>query len=203
MLKGGYNVNPLAIGDIFWAFSGNASQKLFRVAGGVDDNYRWLVITFITIIGFLAYRVLIDSWLRTENFVSGPAKVALDDTLRWTTILAVVYLGLGGSIFDQAFFYSVLSVVGPLVLYDFLLNDFVIEKTKELEPNVAKAIQDVAKYGLSFTAGALLLNGGNALDSRFLISIAGWLTGIALYDLFLEKHLIGDSGIYSRYIRSQ
>ena len=205
MSKGGlYNVNPLALGDIFWFTSGATGAHLSENAAGISplagDTRSWLTIGFISILGFVAYRILIESWFRTENFVSGAAKIALDDALRWTTIFAVVQLFTGGSIFENSWINNTGLFVGSVVFYDLLANNFVVDRTKHLKPNVALGVQDVVKYGTVISLYTFLLGGSNAFDKRWFVTTVGWLIGIAIYDIFLAKHLIGDDGLYGKYI---
>ena len=194
MNRGGlYNVNPMAIGDIFWNVSGFTASRLAEKAGDVphpaDATSSWFTVMAITILGFLAYRLLIDSWLRTENFVSGAAKVAFDDVLRWTTILAVVQLLTGGTLYDPIWISNTGLFVGSLVFYDLLAHNFVENQTRHLEPNVALGIRDVVKYGFALSLNNFLARGSDAFDKNWLISTSGALAGIAIYDIFLAKYL--------------
>jgi hypothetical protein len=202
MTRGGlYNVNPLATGDIFWNASAWITQRLFQkqagVAPAIEDNHVWIVTTAVTILGFLAYRILIDSWLRSENFLNGAAKVAFDDTLRFTVMFSVVQLLSGGSLSDPEWVKTSGLFVGSLVTYDLLAHNMVAEQTRHLNPNVATAVQDVVKFGVAFTLHNFATKGANAFDKNWAITTAGYLTGVAIYDLFLAQYLVGKGGLYA------
>lgn len=203
MNKGGfYPTSNLASTDIFWNMSALITQRFVQQKGSVvpniEDNHVWMVTTAITILGFLAYRLLIDSWLRSENFISGPAKTAFDDTLRFTTMFAIMQILSGGSLLNSEWAKSTGLFVGSLVFYDLLADPFVTKfagKHFEKKPNVVSAIKDVAKFGCAFTAFNFMTNG--KFDKQWLISTAGYLSGVAIYDLLLAQYLVGKDGVYN------
>ena len=201
MSRGGlYNVNPLATADIFWNASALIAQRLFQnrfeVPSEIQDNQVWVVTTAVTILGFLAYRILIDSWLRSDKFLTGAAKVAFDDTLRFTVMFTIVQLLSGGSLTDSEWIKSTGIFTGSLVFYDLLLHNFVSRKTKGLNQNVSMAIGDVLKFGVAFVLHNYAIKGPNAFDDNWRITTLGYLTGVAVYDLFLAKLLVGESGVF-------
>lgn len=202
MTRGGlYNVNPLATGDIFWNASALISQRLFQkqigVPSAIEDNQVWIVTTAVTILGFLAYRLLIDSWLRSENFVSGAAKVAFDDTIRFTVMFAIMQLLSGGSLSDPEWIKTTGLFTGSLVFYDLLAHNFVVDKTRNLNANVASAVQDVVKFGVALSVHNFATKGADAFDKNWAVTTAGYLTGVAVYDLFLSQYLVGKGGLYA------
>jgi len=194
MSTGGlYNINPLAQADIFWNASSLIAQRLFSSKFGskqeVVFDQVWVVVVGVTILGFLAYRILIDSWLRTENFVSGSAKLALDDILRFTTMYAVVQLLSGGSLTDPTWIKESGLFVGSLVFYDLLLHNLVAERTKNLTVPAQTAINDVLKFGVAFVCHNFAL--GKEFNQEWMISTAGFLTGVGVYDMFIDKYISG------------
>lgn len=188
---GFYNVNPMAQADIFWNASALITQRLFKQQNGLLTepifNHVWVVTTGITILGFLAYRILINSWLRSENFLNGPAQVAFDDTLRFVTMFAVLQLASGNSLTDPKWIKETTLFIGSLVLYDLVARNAVMNLTRNLNSNVSTGVNNVIKFGAVFTAHNFAL--GNSFTREWGVTTVGYLTGVALYDMVLSQYL--------------
>jgi hypothetical protein len=189
MSRGGlYSVDLAAKTDVLKNASALITQRLFRKEP-INDRV-WIVTTALTIIGFVTYQLLINSWLRTENFVDGSAKLALDDILKFSTMFIVRQALSGQSITDPEFVKSMGIFVGALALYDITLANLVNDQAEKFDnKSVTLAINDVAKFGIVFT----LVNfaEGKEFDEQWMMGTGGFLTGLVIYDVVLAKYTEG------------
>ncbi|ATZ80291.1 hypothetical protein BMW23_0233 [Bodo saltans virus] len=185
MSRGGlYNVELDAKTDVFKFATGYVSQRLFE-RQPIDDRV-WIVATALTLIGFVTYQLLINSWFDTSKFVTGSAKMAVDDALKFLTMFMVVQLISGKSLSDPQWITDTGLFIASIVAYDVTLGNFVNTKLQSLDSTVSLAINDVLKWGSVFAANNFAK--GGSFDKQWLMSTGGFLTGFVVYDVLIDKY---------------
>lgn len=182
--------NKIELGSktsILWNASALISQRLFE-RKPLDDKI-WIVSTALTIIGFVAYQILIASWLDTSKYLVGSTRVALDDTLKFSTMFFISRLLSGQSLSDPEWIKTSGLFVGSLVTYDLLAHNIVAEKTATMDPAMATTITDVLKFGSTFAVHNFLT--GGEFNNEWTMSTVGFLVGVIIYDMFISKYTYG------------
>jgi hypothetical protein len=190
-----YNTGMASRTDVFKVSSALITQRLFE--GKPMDDKVWMVSCMLVIIGFIAYQLLIASWLDTSKIAKGSGKVALDDVLKFSTMFVVSRVLSGGGpretagpimshddwVKDSGLF------IASLVTYDLLFHDLVQEKTADLEKPQRLAVNDALKMTTVFTMHNFVK--GGEFDRAWMMSTAGFVTGFIVYDLVVSK-IFGD-----------
>jgi hypothetical protein len=189
------NIQSAARGDVFKFSSAVIAQRLFE--GKPLNTNLWVVATVLSIIGFVAYQLLLNSWLDTSKLASGSAKVAIDDILKFSTMfvvgriltsgLASGFTGVeaGTAMNNEEWIKDSGLFIASLVTYDLLLSDLVANKTVNLDRNVNLAVNDGIK--MSIVLSCYNFAKGGSFDKQFLVSSGGFITGLVVYDLLIEK----------------
>jgi hypothetical protein len=186
------NVGMAARTDVFKTSSALITQRLFQ--GREIDDRMWIVSTALTIIGFITYQLLVASWLDTSKIAKGSAKVAIDDILKFSTMFVVSRMLSGGD--DKEFKGEVITqdqwvrdsglFIASLVTYDLLFHELVQQRTAELDKSINTAVNDVIKMSVVFTVNNFIK--GGEFDREWMMSSAGFITGLVIYDVIVEKY---------------
>jgi hypothetical protein len=187
-----YNAGMASRTDVLKMSSAFITQRLFQ--GKPLDEKLWIVSSALVIIGFIAYQLLIASWLDTSKIASGSAKVAIDDILKFSTMFVVSRVLSGTAtgekqlsqeewVKDSGLF------IASLVTYDLLLHDLVTEKTAHLDKTQQLVIADVVKMTFVFSAHNFAK--GGEFDKEWMLTSAGFITGFVIYDVVVQKFLGG------------
>ncbi len=181
-----YNSEINAKIDIFKNATAYLTQRLFQNPKTPVDDRAFFMQSALVIIGFVAYQLMIASWLRTENYVNGSAKIALDDTLKFMTMFAITRLLSGGSLSDPEWIKQSGLFIAAIVAYDMLLHNMVNNKLTSLQPTTALAVNDVLKWGSVFAMHNFAMQG--EFDRSWMLSTGGFCLGYVIYDLFIGKY---------------
>jgi hypothetical protein len=112
--------------------------------------------------------------------------VAVDDMLKWLTMFMVVQLISGGSLSDPQWIKETGLYISAIVAYDITLGNFVTSRMQSLDSTLALAANDLVKWGTIFAAQNFV-NGGE-FDKQWFMSKGGFLTGIVVYDILIDKY---------------
>lgn len=188
-----YNVGMASRTDVLKMSSAFITQRLFE--GKPLDDKLWIVSSALVIIGFVAYQLLIASWLDTGKIASGSARVALDDILKFATMFVVVRLLSGGvsaegnQVSQEEWVKDSGLFIASLVTYDLLLNDLVVDKTSGLEKTQQVVVGDIIKWSSVFAFHQFAK--GGEFDREWMMSTAGFVSGFVIYDVLVAKYLGG------------
>jgi hypothetical protein len=187
-----HNVGMAARTDVFKVSSALITQRLFQ--GKPLDDKLWVVSTALTVIGFVAYQLLVNSWLDTSKLAKGSAKIAIDDIIKFSTMFVVSRVLSGGAASETGG--SVMSneewvkdsglFIASLVTYDLLFHDLVSQKTAHLDKSVNTAVNDAIKMAVVFTVNNFAK--GGEFDKAWMMTSAGFITGLVIYDLVVERY---------------
>ena len=195
-----YNAGMASRTDVFKMSSAFITQRLFQ--GKPVSEKVWIVSCALVIIGFVAYQLLLASWLDTSKLAKGSAKVAIDDILKFSTLFVVTRVLSGSGAAEQQTITGTLFsgekvsqedwvkdsglFIASLVTYDLLFNDLVADKTSHLSAAQQVAVGDVFKWFSVF--GFHNFAKGGEFDKEWFVSISGFVTGFVIYDLVVEKY---------------
>jgi hypothetical protein len=183
------NIGMAARTDVFKWVSAVTAERLMQ--GKPVDDKLWIVAAALTIIGFVAYQLLVASWLDTSKFAKGSAKVALDDIVKFSTMFAVCRVLTTGAYWQRDGLTSAEYIkdcgffIASLVTYDLLFSDLVAAKTMHMNKGVQTAVNDVLKLTVLFTMYNFAQ--GGAFDQAWLMTSGGFMLGCVVYDLAIEK----------------
>lgn len=188
-----YNVGMASRTDVFQTASAHITRRLFE--GKPVDDKVWIVSVALVIVGFVAYQLLIASWLDTSKLASGSAKVAINDVLKFSTMFVVSRVLSGGAGWDsetpgmsqEDWVKDSGLFLASLVTYDLLFNDLVNEKTKEMDRTVKVVVNNAAKW-MSVFAFHNFAKGGE-FNKAWLMSSSGFVTGLIVYDLVIATYI--------------
>lgn len=178
--------------DILKISSALLTQRLFK-GKSITDNI-WITSSILTIIGFVSYQLLINSWFKTGKFVSGSAKLALDDILKFMTMFIVSRILSSGAGKDSEtpeldfnnWIKDVSMYISMLVLYDILVQEHVTSSmNKKFNSQTVLAINDALKF-TSTLAFTNFVSGGE-FNQEWYVSTFGFVGGLVIYDLYLYK----------------
>lgn len=141
----------------------------------------WAVSTLLTLLGFTAYQVFTSNVIDSGRVAHGTFKNALDDVLKFGTMLIVSHLLSGGSIYDPEWQKETATILAGFVAYD--LVTYRVADAVGLQGNVNVALNDVVKYGTMFVGSRLLM--GKPLDREWAISSGAFVAGLVVWDLVL------------------
>jgi len=184
-----YNVELAAKSDVLKTASALITQRVFE--GRPLDDRVWVVSTALTIIGFVAYHIMIASWFRSESHFSGSAKVAVDDAARFGTMFVVSQIMSGNSLSDPNWIRDSGLFIASIVLYDLLFHNVVSGKLGEiqLDSGVKGALGDAIKIASVFSINNFAK--GGEFDNTWMMSTGGFITGLAIYNIVVEKYTKG------------
>lgn len=192
------NIGMASRTDVFKVSSALISQRLFQ--GKPIDERLWVVSSALAIIGFIAYQLLIASWLDTTKLAKGSssAKVAIDDILKFSTMFAIAGILSGGtaaelmatgdpaSVSQEEWIKDSGLFIASLVTYDLLFHDMVSNKVAQLDKSVHTAVNDTIKMSVVFTVNNLAK--GGEFDKAWFMSCGGFILGLIVYDMIVEKY---------------
>lgn len=188
-----YNVGMASRTDVLKMSSAFITQRLFE--GKPLDDKLWIVSSALVIIGFIAYQLMIASWLDTSKIAQGSAKVALDDILKFSTMFVVSRVlsggqsGEGTQVTQEEWVKDSGLFIASLVSYDLLFSDLVADKTAHMDKTQQIVITDILKMSFVFSAHNFVK--GGEFDKEWMISSAGFITGFVIYDVIVSKYLGG------------
>jgi hypothetical protein len=190
------NIGMAARTDVFKVSSALIAQRLFQ--GKPLDERLWIVSSALAIIGFVAYQLLVASWLDTSKLAKGSAKVAIDDILKFSTMFAVAGMLSGGtsaqlmatgdaaSVSQEQWVKDAGLFIASLVTYDLLFHEMVAERTAKLDKSVTTAVNDTIKMSVVFTLNNFAK--GGEFDRAWFMSCGGFILGLVVYDVIVEKY---------------
>jgi hypothetical protein len=182
-----YNIESASQGDIIKTSSALLAQRIFE--GKPLDDRLWVVSSALTVIGFVAYHLLITSWFRSENYFAGSAKVAIDDIARFSMMFGISRILSGESLSDPAWVQRTGSFITSIAIYDLLLHNVISRKLNHLDETTQTAVSDVIKFGTVLAAQNAAI--GGTFDKTWMMSSGGFLTGLVVYDVAISKFIKG------------
>jgi len=141
----------------------------------------WAMSTLLTLVGFVAYHVLTAKLVDSGKLASGSLKNALDDVLKFGTMLVASRLLAGGSVTDMAWLKETAYYLAGFVAYNLATSK--LYDTAQLSRGVGAAVDDALKFGTAF-ATLRLLN-GQPMDREWLMSSGAFIAGLAVWNLVL------------------
>jgi hypothetical protein len=190
------NIGMAARTDVFKVSTALITQRLFQ--GKPLDERLWIVSSALAIIGFIAYQLLVASWLDTSKLATGAAKVAVDDIIKFSTMFAVAGLLSGGtsaqlmatgdaaSVSQEQWVKDAGLFIASLVTYDLLFHEMVAERTAHLDRTVSLAANDAIKFSVVFTVNNFAK--GGEFDKAWFMSCGGFITGLVIYNVIVERY---------------
>ncbi len=163
---------------------------LSHIASGrglFEDNAHNMKAILVTLIGFAVYQVAVARvWL--DKVMPGSARVAIDDTLKFTCALFIGKLLLDPyGIFTLDFTATTFHILVSFLAYNGIIAKYVTSKMIKDNMSLKEimALNDTFKYLFSlFLAGILnTLSGVRFMTGEYLRLTLGYTTGIVLYDL--------------------
>jgi len=144
-------------------------------------DYEWLKVTFLALIGFAVYQIVIRNLINTSGIQYNGLRMAFDDILKFGTMFIVLRLLSNKSISDKTWLSRVLMVLCGFMIYDFaIINVF---DTTGYTTKMQMALNDTIKFGTVFIVFQLL-DGGN-FDKEWFLGTGGFIVGLWLYDFLL------------------
>jgi len=181
------SVNFAAKTDVSRVATALITQRLFQKKP--LNEQVWIVSTALTILGFVSYQLLINSWFDTSKLAEGSSKQAIDDILKFSTMYFITRLLSGQSLSDPEWIKDTGLFVGSIVLYDVALHDVVNNRTANLDKNVGIVLRNLAKWGGVLSAHNFAK--GGEFDNEWMMTTAGFVTGLCVYDVVLSKYVEG------------
>jgi hypothetical protein len=152
----------------------------------------WLKSTLLTLVGFAVYQLVVRRLIST-SFTSGNYRMALDDVLKFGTMLIASRVlsgkpltGVEGRAWQSESAYILLGFVAYDLGTKPLMTRFVLD-TQTLEYKHAMMADDALKFGTMFTVSRFL--SGEAFDMAWGKTVAGFLGGLAAYNYLLARYL--------------
>jgi len=145
----------------------------------------WLIKSLLVLLGFAAYQLTINRFINTSMYVSGNLKLAIDDVLKFGTMLLVSRYLSSKSLSDDEWMKEVGFMLTGFVSYSLvtqrLLNNNVIN-VNTLTPNLSLAISDGLKFSTMYLVSRWL--SGNEFSREWMLESAGYTVGVMAYDYF-------------------
>ena len=172
------------------------SSKIFDDIGNnftkpKTNDWEWIKITILTLVGFCIYNLVVANLINTDNIKNKNVKLAINDSLKFGTMLISVRLLLGESLADIEWIKESLCVLIGLMAYDFgtiqlintnkLMEDNIISKQSKL------AIDDTIKFSTMFFVSTWLSS--KNFNKHWLFETTGFIVGIVAYDYLLSEYL--------------
>ena len=177
--------------DIFKFASAFLIQRL--IAGDSVFDNKWISVTVVTIVGFLAYELLMSPSIRAQaQMQQGVAVVALEDVVKFLTMFIVTYAVMGQSSFDaspynsrEEWMHQSGLFVGSLLMYDILFERIVRDKLMFINKPMRVALND----GLKLGSVLILTNyaNGRNFDNSWIKNAGGFTLGLMAYDYISER----------------
>lgn len=167
--------------DIFSMIFAAITQRVFQQRQ-VDERV-FLVAVCVTVIGFVAFQLLIGSWMKFD--MNDDASLAVQDILKFGTMFIICRLMTGGawwqdpSMERNAWVKDSACFISSLVLYDLLLNKYVRSLTLGLPISVQDGVSEGIKFFVVFAVSNMLV--GGEYDKTWLMSTLGFCVGMFLY----------------------
>lgn len=176
----------LMISDVLKFASALVSNRLFEQKS-IDKS--WAIASVLTLIGFVAYHLLVRQWVMSLDVSTLPAKRALDDICKFAVmflvskVLSDLYDGKKVNIDENMVNDASLFLVS-LGVYNLVISPYVHNHIVNMNMHSRIAIDDVLKFGSALSVYHLVK--GGSMSKEWIMSSVGYLVGIAVYDLFLE-----------------
>lgn len=148
-----------------------------------DPSWQWFFIS--TLLGFTAYH------LTTRNINTkgrSLSKGMLDDWAKFGTMLIVVRLLAGGSLFDTQWIYSVVAVLIGFMVYHIFIGKHVQGKELTYSRALRDVIDDWAKFGTMLFVSQFI-SCESILDPKWIVNALATVVGYSVYDVTLA-HLL-------------
>ena len=162
------------------------SEHLFNKQS--SNNFEWLKLTILSLIGFAVYNLIISNIINTNAIPHYNIKLAVDDVLKFGTVYVFLRLATGGTLYDKEWLYEVIFVLAGFVTYDLFIIHSVDTKKLETENTITRetrlAIDDILKFSTMFIISRLL--SGKDFDEEWLSSTFGFIIGLVAYDYLLS-----------------
>jgi hypothetical protein len=166
------------------AFSG----KYWGTYGKQGTTEKWLGEVLLVLLGFAVYQIVVRRLISTE-FSSGSLRMALDDILKFGTMLIVKRLldtRKFESLKDDKWQTDSLSFLAGFMAYDFVTRH--VYDTSALEGPLKASVDDVLKFGTVFLVQEGLAGPeGDKFNTTFFMGMGGFLLGLVGYNYLLAK----------------
>ena len=160
------------------------TERLFKGESLMD--YEWIKSTFLVLVGFAIYQVLVRNLIKTDGIQNKSIKMSVDDILKFGVMLLSHRFLSGHPLNDRDWMKEVAYVLSGFVVYDVLVvRVYDFYNVSSFSKNTQMAIDDVLKFSTMFVVSRWL--SGNEFNREWLIGISGFMTGLVLYDYFLSS----------------
>ena len=149
-----------------------------NIAGLTDKD--WQISTLLVLLGFTVYQMAVARFFDTSSVTSGPLKNALDDVLKFGTMLVVSQLLAGKSLADQAWMKSTAFTLVGFVAFD--LVTYRLSDMMSGTPKQKLMVSDAVKFGTMFTVSRYL--SGQPFNTAWMLENGGFIGGLMIYDYF-------------------
>ena len=184
-----HNFGMASRGDLLKFSTAVITERLFQ--GKPMNDKVWIVAACLNVIGFVSYNLLITTWLDTGKYMSGSAKVAVDDVLRFATLFMVCRLLSGGAYWQNSEASNAEWVkdcgifLASIVVYDLVLDEAVKNRLARFSGATNAALNDGIKWMTIFSTINFLK--GGEFNQEWLLTAGGFTSGLMIYDLLVER----------------
>lgn len=147
----------------------------------------WMKSTVLILLGFAVYQLAVRRVISTD-FASGSLKLALDDILKFGTMLVFKQLAENksfASLNDAQWKSDSAFVLLGFVTYDFVTRH--VYDTSSLSGPVKASVDDAIKFGTMFVVSQFL--SGKPFDNNFLMTSGGFIAGLVAYNFLLASRV--------------
>lgn len=143
----------------------------------------WQIASLLTLVGFVAYQILVAQLVDSSKFSAGRVKALVDDVLKFGTMLVVKQLLRGGSLTDQQWLKESSYYLIGFAVYD--LGVYYVYNPTTSDVRMTAAVHDVLKYGTALTTLQWL--SGKEFNKEWALETTGYLAGLVAYEyLFMN-----------------
>lgn len=148
------------------------------------NDIEWVKASILTLIGFAVYQTIVRYFIKTDGISNGNIKYAVDDILKFGTMLVASRFLSGLPLNDNNWMKDSASILTGFVTYNFVTAH--VYDTNKLSPKHKLAADDVLKFGTMFLVSRFLT--GKAFDKEWAMSSTGFIVGLLVYDYLLSSY---------------
>ncbi len=173
------------------AHFGSALVSSRIINNQILNDWNWIKVSLLTLLGFSIYNLIIANLINTSIIDNENIKMAIDDILKFGTMLLSLRLFLGESLNDMDWILGSCYILIGLIVYDFgtinLLNTKYLNNKKIISNKTKMALDDIIKFSTMLIISRWLSN--DNFSKLWILESIGFIVGLVAYDYLISDYV--------------